>query len=378
MSYSNTIELARELVRRNSITPDDAGCQPMLSEKLEKIGFRCEQINSHDVSNLWATRGSIRPRVVFAGHTDVVPTGPLDQWSHPPFEGILEEGMLHGRGAADMKGSIAAFVTACERFVHKHPHHDGTVGLLITSDEEGLADWGTRIVVEELQGRGIHIDMCLVGEPTSVRLLGDTAKIGRRGSINGKLTIMGKQGHIAYPHLAENPIHLGLDALQELVWTSWDQGNRNFQPTCFQFSGIHGGTGAANVIPGHLDLQFNFRYSPESTHTDLIERTEEILRRHGMDFRITWGNPAHPYYTTDTELIEAVETAVREVTGITADFSTTGGTSDGRFIAPTGAQVVELGPVNATIHQIDEQVSADDLDLLSECYERILEKLLTR
>ncbi|MCY3768408.1 MAG: succinyl-diaminopimelate desuccinylase [Gammaproteobacteria bacterium] len=378
MSYSNTIELARELVRRNSITPDDAGCQEILSERLAESGFSCEPVNSHDVSNLWATRGRIRPLFVFAGHTDVVPTGPLDQWSHPPFEGVIEAGMLHGRGAADMKGSIAAFVTACERLVRKHPDHDGTIGLLITSDEEGEADWGTTVVVDELQERGIHIDMCLVGEPTSVQTLGDTAKIGRRGSLNGKLTLWGKQGHIAYPHLADNPIHSGLDALQELVQTDWDQGNRDFQPTCFQFSNIHGGTGAANVIPGHIDLQFNFRYSPASTHTDLIGRMEEILKRHGMDFRITEGKPAYPYYTTGTELIEAVETAVREVTGITADFSTTGGTSDGRFIAPTGAQVVELGPVNATIHQIDERVSTEDLDRLSHCYERILEKLLVR
>jgi succinyl-diaminopimelate desuccinylase len=376
MPHSPTVKLARELIRRVSVTPDDAGCQEVIADQLSRCGFQCEQINREDVTNLWATHGNGKPLVVFAGHTDVVPTGPLDQWTHDPFEGVISEGMLHGRGSADMKGSIASFLTACERFAGRHGNHIGTIGLLITSDEEGIARWGTRAVLDELNQRNIDIDMCIVGEPTSVERLGDMAKIGRRGTVGGKLIIHGKQGHIAYPQLALNPIHAALPALRELVERQWDRGNDNFLPTSFQFSNIHGGTGAANVIPGMLELDFNFRYSPVSTHTALMQQTEKILEDNSLSFDIDWGEPGLPYETVRGVLVETVQAAVEEVTGNTPEFTTTGGTSDGRYIAPTGAQVVELGPVNATIHQINEQVSIDDLDSLSRAYEKILELLL--
>ncbi len=406
MSHSATIELARDLVCLQSETPNDAGCQQLLSQRLAAIGFTCEQINFHDVTNLWATRGlenhkPTKPLVVFAGHTDVVPTGPLEQWSIPPFDGAIQDGMLHGRGAADMKGSIACFVTACERFLETHNNHSGgdyrgTIGLLITSDEEGIAKWGTKAVIAELDSRNVKIDMCIVGEPTSSETFGDTVKVGRRGSINGKLIIRGKQGHIAYPHLAVNPLHTALPALADLVSRRWgqdenqdegqnenqdenqDENQRNgfFPPTGFQLSNINGGTGALNVIPGEIQIDFNFRYSPQTTDIKLKKQVEAILCQHNLDFELQWGMPGYPYQTKPGALVDAVVASITEVTGYSPTLSTTGGTSDGRFIAPSGAQVVEFGPINATIHQINEQVSTADLDLLSACYENILTRLL--
>lgn len=381
MPHSASVELARDLIRLASVTPDDGGCQALLSQRLTRAGFSCEPMNFHDVSNLWATRGlesnrTIKPLLVFAGHTDVVPTGPLAQWSIPPFDGEITGGMLHGRGAADMKGSIACFVTACERFIASHNNHAGAIGLLITGDEEGIARWGTAAVMDALNARKLSIDMCIVGEPTSTERLGDTIKVGRRGSLNGKLTIRGKQGHIAYPHLAINPLHSALPALNELTTRQWDQGNQNFPPTSFQLSNIKGGTGAANVIPGEIQIDFNLRYSTETTDRKLTEEIENILQKYGLDFTIQWGRPGYPFATRKGALINAVSESIIEITGQPPILSTSGGTSDGRFIAPTGAQVVEFGPVNATIHQIDEQVSTADLELLSACYEKVLVKLL--
>ena len=372
-----TIELARALIKKASITPLDAGCQRLLAERLSAVGFNCESINFADVSNLWATRGDGKPLMVFAGHTDVVPTGPLEQWRIPPFDGAIRDGMLHGRGAADMKGSIASFITACERFVKKHPHHQGAIGLLITSDEEGAARWGTRAVMQELNNRGVHIDLCIVGEPTSTAHLGDIVKIGRRGSLNGKLTIQGTQGHVAYPHLADNPIHIALPALSDLTARQWDFGNELFPPTCLQISNIRAGTGASNVIPGQLEVDFNFRYSPETNADELQHETSEMIKAHGLEFDIEWGEPGLPYQTAPGALVEAVTAGILETIGRTPRLSATGGTSDGRFIAPTGAQVVEFGPINATIHQINERVSVADLDLLSTCYENILHRILS-
>jgi succinyl-diaminopimelate desuccinylase len=376
MPVSATVEFAQALIRQKSVTPDDADCQHLISSRLSKIGFSCEQINFHDVSNLWAVRGRQKPLLAFAGHTDVVPTGPLHQWSIPPFNGEIANDMLHGRGAADMKGSIASFVTACERFIERYPDHQGAISLLITSDEEGIAKWGTEAVINELNARDVSIDMCIVGEPTCSKVFGDTVKVGRRGSMNGRLTVLGKQGHIAYPHLAENPLHAALPALTELVSRKWDQGNENFQPTAFQLSNIHGGTGATNVIPGEVHIDINFRYSPETNDVELKQSVEAILTRHNLQFEIEWGAPGYPYETRQGLLVNAVTESIVEITGVTPELSTSGGTSDGRFIAPTGTQVVELGPLNATIHQINEQVSTADLDLLSRCYERILVRLL--
>ena len=377
MTFSDSVELARDLIKIESVTPNDNGCQAMLAIRLAATGFNCEQMNFHDVTNLWATRGSARPLVVFAGHTDVVPTGPLDQWEHAPFDGVIEDGMLHGRGAADMKGSIACFVTACERFIENHPQHAGSIGLLITSDEEGIARWGTREVIAELGKRGTDIDMCIVGEPTSVEECGDMIKVGRRGSLNGLLTIKGVQGHIAYPHIADNPLHSGLAPLKALVESEWDQGNENFPPTSFQISNINGGTGATNVIPGHVEVRFNFRYSPETTDVELIKAVEKTLDNHNCKYEIDWEQPSYPYQTRAGDFVEVVKSAIREITGLDTDPTATGGTSDGRYISPAGAEVVELGPVNATIHQINEQVSVRDLDILSDIYESILNKLLT-
>ncbi len=378
MPHSETIELARALITKASVTPLDAGCQPLLAERLSAIGFQCEPMNFEDVSNLWATRGGAKPLLVFAGHTDVVPTGPLQQWRIPPFAGEVRDGMLHGRGAADMKGSVAAFVTACERFVEKYPRHQGAIGLLITGDEEGPARWGTRAVMQELGNRGVNIDLCIVGEPTSTSVLGDMVKIGRRGSLNGKLTIKGTQGHVAYPHLANNPIHIALPALSDLTVRQWDAGNAIFPPTCLQISNIQAGTGASNVIPGEIEVNFNFRYSTQTDADQLMRETTAIIEARGLEFDIEWENPGLglPYQTQPGALVEAVSAGICEITGRTPELSATGGTSDGRFIAPTGAQVVEFGPLNATIHQIDEQVSVADLDLLSACYENILKRLL--
>jgi len=373
---SETLDLTQQLIRRDSVTPEDKGCQVLLSDRLAPSGFKAEHMCFDDVDNLWLRRGNKGPVIAFAGHTDVVPTGPVENWSHAPFNAEVIDGMLYGRGAADMKGSIAAMVTACERFVEKYPEHEGSIAFLITSDEEGPAVNGTVKVVETLQSRGEEIDWCLVGEPSSTDKVGDIVKNGRRGSLNGRLTVKGKQGHIAYPHLAENPIHLLSPALTELCSVEWDQGNADFPPTSFQVSNLNAGTGVTNVIPGTAELIFNFRFSTEVTHEELQQRVEAILNTHQLEYELKWELSGKPFRTASGELLEAVQNAIHEVTGYPTTLSTSGGTSDGRFIAPTGTQVIELGPLNATIHQIDECVSVADLDTLSEIYETLLLKLL--
>lgn len=374
MSLSATVALARELVRRESVTPADAGCQELLSARLGEVGFACEPMNLQAVANLWATRGEGRPLLVFAGHTDVVPPGPLGRWKIPPFQGEVRDGMLHGRGAADMKGGIACFVAACERFIARRPDHAGAIGLLITSDEEGAARWGTREVMRTLSERGRQIDMCIVGEPSSAGALGDTIKVGRRGSCGATLRITGKQGHIAYP--ADNPIHRAAGVIGELLAIEWDRGNANFQPTSFQLSNIRGGTGAGNVIPGEVEILFNLRYSPEITDQDIRTRVEGLLAPHQGHYEIHWESNCPPFESVQGKFTEVVSDCIEAATGRKPVRSTSGGTSDGRFIAPTGAEVIELGPLSATIHQLDEQVSTADLDQLSVIYENILEKIL--
>ena len=374
---SATLELAKALISRASVTPEDAGCQLLMSERLAAIGFSCEHLPYAEVRNLWARRGSTAPLLAFAGHTDVVPPGPLEQWLSDPFTPAVRNGLLYGRGAADMKGSLAAMVTACETFVARHPEHRGSIALLITSDEEGPSVNGTVKVVEHLGARGERIDLCLVGEPSSRERLGDVVKNGRRGSLNGKLTVKGKQGHVAYPHLAVNPIHLAAPALAELAAIEWDQGNQFFPPTSFQISNIHAGTGAENVIPGELQLLFNLRYSTQLDTQAIRTRVQAVLDSHHLDYTLDWRLSGEPFLTPAGELVAAARAAIREVAGIETELSTSGGTSDGRFIAPGGAQVLELGPLNATIHQVNECVAVDDLDLLSSLYCRILEKLLT-
>ncbi len=374
---SPTLELTQALINCQSITPDDAGCQPIIIQRLEAIGFKVEKLRFGDVDNFWARRGTESPLFSFAGHTDVVPTGPESRWDSPPFAAEIKDGYLYGRGAADMKGSIAAMVTACERFIADNPNHQGSIAFLITSDEEGPADDGTVKVIEHLEARNEKIDWCLVGEPTSGQKLGDMIKNGRRGSLNGKLTIHGVQGHIAYPHLAKNPIHLAVPALTELSTKKWDQGNKFFPPTTFQISNINAGTGATNVIPGDLELLFNFRYSTEVTHEQLKESVHQILDKHQLKYTLEWNLSGQPFLTPEGALVDAACAAIKEVTHIETEISTTGGTSDGRFIAPTGAQVLELGPLNATIHKINECVRAEDLNILSDVYERMLGKLLT-
>ncbi|MHB8473378.1 MAG: succinyl-diaminopimelate desuccinylase [Gammaproteobacteria bacterium] len=373
---SDTLELAQQLIARPSLTPDDAGCQELLIARLAALGFSIERLRFGEVDNLWARHGTVDPVFAFAGHTDVVPTGPLAQWQSPPFTPTLRDGLLYGRGAADMKGSLAAMVTACERFVAAHPQHRGSLALLITSDEEGPSVDGTIKVVEHLQARGAKIRWCLVGEPTCETQLGDTIKNGRRGSLSGQLLVEGVQGHVAYPQRADNPAHRAAPALSELCATVWDQGNESFPPTSFQISNLHAGTGATNVIPGTLEVLFNFRYSTEVTERELRRRVSEILDRHDLRYELNWTHSGEPFLTPVGELVDAARSAIRELVGIEATLSTSGGTSDGRFIAPTGAQVVELGPLNASIHKIDECVHADDLNLLSSIYERILERLL--
>lgn len=375
MKLSPTLQLAQDLIRRPSVTPDDAGCQELMMSRLEPLGFRGEGMRFGDVDNLWARKGSEGPVLAFAGHTDVVPTGPEKNWSHPPFEAGVHEGYLFGRGSADMKGSLAAFVTACERFVQKHPDHRGSIALLITSDEEGPAHSGTVKVVEALEARGEKMDWCLIGEPSSTHQVGDVIKNGRRGSLHGYLTVHGIQGHVAYPHLAENPVHRAAPALTDLAAEQWDQGNEFFPATTFQVTRVEAGTGS-NVIPGELLVHFNFRYCTENTADSLRERVIAILDRHGLKYDLQWHLSGEPFLTARGALVDAAQAAIRQVTGRDTELSTSGGTSDGRFIAPTGAQVVELGPINATIHKIDECVKADDLDILSEIYERILVNLL--
>lgn len=371
-----TLELCRDLLSRPSVTPEDCGCQALMIERLEVAGFSCAPLPFGEVSNFWAQHGSQGPILVFAGHTDVVPTGPESQWNTPPFEPTLVDDTLYGRGAADMKASLAAMIVACEEFVAAHPAHQGRIGFLITSDEEGPAVDGTVRVMEYLQEQGEQIDWCLVGEPTSSEQLGDVIKNGRRGSLNATLTIRGVQGHIAYPHLADNPIHRAAPALQALTTEVWDEGNSFFPPTSMQISNINGGTGATNVIPGELEVVFNFRFSTEVTDVELRQRTDAILRAHQLDYDIHWSLSGQPFLTPSGELVDAAVASIREVTGLETELSTSGGTSDGRFIAPSGAQVVELGPINATIHKLNEEVHAPDLPRLAAIYRGILERLL--
>ncbi|GAA6145160.1 succinyl-diaminopimelate desuccinylase [Thalassolituus maritimus] len=371
-----TLQLAVDLISRHSVTPEDAGCQALMMERLAAIGFNNEPLRFGDTDNFWARKGDSQPVVCFAGHTDVVPTGPEENWDNPPFEPKIIDGMLHGRGAADMKGSLAAFLVATERFVEKHPNHKGSIAYLITSDEEGPAHNGTVKVIETLEARNEKIDMCVVGEPSSTTLVGDVIKNGRRGSLGCVLTVKGKQGHVAYPHLAKNPVHIAAPALAELAAEKWDDGNDFFPATSFQISNINAGTGATNVIPGTCEVVFNFRFSTELTAEILQERTEAILKKHGLEYDIDWKLSGQPFLTDKGALVEAAVAAIKNVTGRDTELSTSGGTSDGRFIAPTGAQVVELGPINATIHQVNEHVSADDLNTLTDIYEAMLVELL--
>jgi succinyl-diaminopimelate desuccinylase len=375
---SSTLDLTAELVRRPSLCPNDEGCLDIIGARLEALGFRNERLHYAPVDNLWATRGTGRPVLCFAGHTDVVPTGPREAWQTDPFEPVIKDGLLYGRGAADMKSGLAAMVTAAERFLARHPNHPGTLAFLLTSDEEGAAVDGTRRVMQLLESRGEKIDWCVVGEPTSHESLGDTIKIGRRGSLSGLLTVHGVQGHIAYPHLAENPVHTFAPALAELVARHWDEGNAYFQPTSFQIANIAAGTGAPNVIPGELKVRFNLRFSTEQTVESLQRAVLEILDRHRVTYSLDWIIAGLPFLTEPGVLTEAVSTAVNEVTGHRPAFSTTGGTSDGRFIAPTGAQVVELGVGNATIHKVNECARVSDIEQLSVVYERVMERLLAQ
>jgi succinyl-diaminopimelate desuccinylase len=374
---TDTINLAKQLIARRSVTPEDAGCQDIMIARLTALGFHVEKLPFGEVTNFWARRGNDNPLYAFAGHTDVVPTGPENQWQHPPFEPTIAEDYLYGRGACDMKGSLAAMITACERFINDKPDHKGSIAFLITSDEEGPAVNGTVKVVEWLQSRGEKMRGCIVGEPSSLQTVGDVVKNGRRGSLGGTLIVRGIQGHVAYPHLAANPIHLFAPALTELSQIQWDNGNEFFPATSFQVSNINAGTGATNVIPGELEVIFNFRYSTAVTHEQLQQRMQQILDRHELKYDLHWNLSGLPFLTAKGELVDATVAAIEEITGLTTQLSTSGGTSDGRFIAPTGAQVIELGPSNATIHKIDECVKAEDLDKLSLIYENILQRLLS-
>ncbi len=372
-----TLQLAADLIRCKSVTPEDDGCQDLMIQRLQKIGFKIEKLRFGEVDNFWAIRGTEGPILAFAGHTDVVPTGPEANWNNPPFAPKIIDGMLHGRGAADMKGSLAAMVVACENFIEKNPDHKGRIAFLITSDEEGPSINGTVKVVEWLEQRNTKMTWCIVGEPSSTNKVGDVIKNGRRGSLGAVLTVKGIQGHVAYPHLADNPIHKLAPALAELAAEHWDNGNEFFPATSFQVSNINGGTGATNVIPGHVTVVFNFRFSTEVTEKILRERTEKILQKHHLKYDLEWILSGQPFLTPKGDLVNATVAAIKEIAGIDAELSTSGGTSDGRFIAPTGAQVVELGPINATIHKVNEHISADDLNKLTEVYELILKKLLT-
>ena len=373
---SQTLELTQNLMARRSVTPADEGCQDVMTERLAAVGFRIEPLRYGNVENFWATHGQGGPVFCFAGHTDVVPTGPLEEWRTDPFVPTVREGMLYGRGAADMKSGLAAMVTATEEFVRAHPKHRGTIAFLITSDEEGPSVDGTKRVAETLAARGERIDWCVVGEPSSEARIGDTIKIGRRGSFSGRLTVHGVQGHIAYPQLAENPVHAFAPALAELTSRVWDQGNEHFQPTSFQVSNMNAGTGAPNVIPGELKARFNLRYSPVQTQERLKEVVEGILRKHGVRYSLEWYVSGEPFYTPAGPLSDAVCNAIESVTGARPKLSTGGGTSDGRFIAPLGAQVVELGVVNASIHKVNVCVRVADIDALHQMYVRLLGNLL--
>lgn len=376
MADSPTLALARQLIARPSITTADAGCLELISERLAPLGFALERIDSNGVSNLWARRGSAAPLVCFAGHTDVVPPGPREQWLSDPFAPTERDGRLYGRGAADMKSSIAAFVVAAERFVAARPQHAGSIALLLTSDEEGDAVDGTIRVVEALKARGERIDCCIVGEPTSVERLGDTIKNGRRGSLSARLVVKGIQGHVAYPEKVRNPIHLAAPALAELAAARWDEGNEYFPPTSFQISNIHAGTGATNVVPGALEVLFNFRFSTASTVDGLQARVHALLDRHDLEYEIHWTIGGRPFLTPRGTLVDVLADSIRAVTGIEPALSTSGGTSDGRFIADICPQVVELGPVNASIHKVDEHIAIDALEPLSDIYRQALERLL--
>jgi succinyl-diaminopimelate desuccinylase len=373
---SATLALTQELIARPSVSPSDGGCQSVLIQRLQALGFRIETLPFGPVENFWAAHGEGGPVFCFAGHTDVVPTGPVEDWRTEPFVPVIQDGMLYGRGAADMKSGLAAMVTACEEFLAQHPRHRGTIAFLVTSDEEGPSVDGTRRVVDVLKARGQPIDWCLIGEPSSEALLGDTIKIGRRGSLSGRLTVHGIQGHIAYPHTADNPIHALAPALAELTSRTWDQGNAHFQPTSFQVSNLSAGTGAPNVIPGELKARFNIRFSTEQTIESLQATVEGLLRRHGVKYSLEWFISGYPFLTVPGELSAAAVRAVRELLHVTPSLSTGGGTSDGRFIAPMGAQVIELGVVNASIHKVNECVRVADIDRLHDLYRRTLELLL--
>ncbi|WP_217541093.1 succinyl-diaminopimelate desuccinylase [Vibrio metschnikovii] len=375
MIDSPVLALAKDLISRESVTPNDAGCQQVMIERLTALGFNIEPMVFEDTTNFWARKGTEGPLFVFAGHTDVVPAGPLFQWHTPPFEPTVIDGYLHGRGAADMKGSLACMIVAVERFLAKHPNHKGSIGFLITSDEEGPFINGTTKVVDTLMARNELIDMCIVGEPSSTLKVGDVVKNGRRGSITGDLTIKGTQGHVAYPHLANNPVHQALPALAELAATTWDNGNAYFPPTSFQIANLQAGTGASNVIPGEFSVQFNFRFSTELTEQEIKRRVHSVLDAHGLDYELKWTLSGDPFLTDAGSLLDAVVCAVQEVNHQQPQLLTTGGTSDGRFIAKMGAQVVELGPVNATIHKVNECVSIADLEKLTDMYQNVLEHL---
>tara|TARA_B110000503_G_scaffold115684_1_gene174176 strand:- start:50 stop:1204 length:1155 start_codon:yes stop_codon:yes gene_type:complete len=378
MPVSATIALAQDLMGRASVTPEDKGCQELMIARLEAIGFKVERMRFGAVDNFWARRGTQKPVLAFAGHTDVVPTGPVEEWHTPPFEPTLKDGYLYGRGAADMKGSLASWVVALEQFVALHPNHHGSLALLITSDEEGPFIDGTTRVIDALEARNEKIDWCIVGEPSSTNTLGDVIKNGRRGSLTAAITAKGIQGHVAYPHLVNNPIHKVVPALAQLAATKWDDGNEFFPPTSFQIANINGGTGASNVVPGHVEVMCNFRYSTELTADDLTAKVEAILDHHDVDYDINWTYNGLPFLTASGALVDACLAAIKAVTGTDSQLSTAGGTSDGRFIAPTGAQVVELGPCNATIHKLNECVKVSDLEQLTQVYLGVLRHLMVQ
>lgn len=373
---SDILELCKQLISCPSVTPDDAGCQKILAERLKKFGFHIELMRFDDVDNLWARYGTESPLIVFAGHTDVVPPGPLDAWNSNPFTPTVRDAFLYGRGAADMKSGLACMMIAAEKFIQQNPHFPGSIGFLITSDEEGPSLNGTRKVIETLVKRQEKIDYCIIGEATSKQTIGDQIRIGRRGSLGGKLTIIGKQGHIAFPENTINPIHVVTGALHDLTKEIWDKGNESFPPTSFQISNIHGGTGALNVIPGLLEIYFNFRFSTAVTAEQLQQRVTKILEKYSLNFDLQWDLSGHPFLTQHGKLIAATQTAIQQCTGLDTQLSTGGGTSDGRFIAPTGAEVIELGPCNATVHQINENVRISDLEKLASIYQQILQRLL--
>jgi succinyl-diaminopimelate desuccinylase len=373
---SNTFDLLIDLIKRESVTPKDAGCQDVLADRLTPLGFKEERLDFNDTQNIWLRRGSQKPLLTFLGHTDVVPPGPLEQWDSPPFEPTIRDGKLYGRGTADMKGGIACFITAVERFIAHHPDHKGSIALMITSDEEGIATNGVVKVIDVLEKRQEKIDWCLVGEPSSDKTVGDVIRVGRRGSLCAKLTIQGIQGHVAYPDIAENPIHTFAPALKELTEESWDEGNQFFPATSLQVSNMNSGTGAGNIIPGDLQVQFNLRFSTELDEQTIKQRTAVILDKYDFNYDLQWRLSGNPFLTSKGELIDAAHVAIKQVTGLETVDDTGGGTSDGRFIAPTGAQVLELGPVNESIHKINENVSIDDLETLSKIYEAMLVELL--